>query len=335
MRVAVDAMGGDYAPANVVAGALLAARSSGVGVLLVGPRETVERELARHADRAGLDVRVVDAPDVVGMDESSSAVLRDKRGASVRVAAEAVGRGEADAFFSAGHTGATVMSAFATLGPLAGAERPALAAIVPTLSGTAILLDAGANVECRPQHLVQFGLLGSAYARVALGVPRPRVGLLSIGAEESKGNELTREAHRLLKATCPEFLGNVEARDVYTGHADVIVCDGFTGNVALKVSEGLVEAVEQALRDELSRTLSGRIGHRLARGAFRAFHRRLDYSEYGAALLVGVAGLCFVGHGRSSVRAVRSGVRLAARCAREGLLRRLAQELAEPVPARG
>lgn len=328
MRIAVDAMGGDFGPAIIVEGAVLAARQAGCSLLLAGPRDVLTRELARHEGAASLDVRIADAPDVVSMDDAPSSVLRAKRGASVRVAAEAVKAGEAEALFSAGHTGATLMAAHVTLGLLAGVDRPGLAAAVPTLSGTAVLLDVGANVECRPQHLVQFAGLGNAYARVALGIGEPRVGLLSIGAEESKGNDLTREAHRLLKTAPIKFIGNVEARDVFAGRADVIVCDGFTGNVALKVSEGMVEAMEQMLRAELSRTLATRLGFLLARRAFRAFHRRLEYSEYGAAPLLGVAGLCFVGHGRSSVKAIRSGIAMAARLAGEGLLDRLAAELA-------
>ena len=327
MRIAVDAMGGDFGPSVVVEGAVLAARQTGCSLLLAGPRDVVAGELAKHRGGPPVDARVVDAPDVVSMNEPSSSVLRSKRGASVRLAAQAVKAGEAAAFFSAGHTGATVMAAHVTCGLLAGVDRPALAAAVPTLSGTAVLLDAGANVECRPQHLVQFAVLGTAYARVALGIAQPRVGLLSIGAEESKGNELTREAHRLLKAAPVDFIGNVEARDVFGGHADVIVSDGFTGNVALKVSEGMVDAMERVLASELSRSMSTRVGFLLARPAFRAFRRRLDYSEHGAAPLLGIAGLCFIGHGHSSVRAVRNGVEMAVRLAGEGLLGRLAAEL--------
>lgn len=328
MRIAVDVMGGDFAPSAPVEGALLAARHAGLSLLLAGPRDEVEQELRRHRIEAGLDIRVIDAPDVVAMDEPSTSVLRAKRGASVRVAAEAVARGEADAFFSAGHTGAAVMGAHAAMGLLKGVERPALAATLPTVSGTAVLLDAGANVECRPQHLVQFARLGRAYAKVALGLPEPRVGLLSIGVEESKGNDLTREAHQMLKGADVNFIGNVEARDVFTGHADVIVCDGFTGNVALKVSEGTVEAVERLLTDELSRTWTTRLGLALTRGGLRRFKRRLDYAEYGAAPLLGVGGLCLVGHGQSSARAVQSGVAMAARLVGLGLMARLAREVA-------
>jgi glycerol-3-phosphate acyltransferase PlsX len=326
MRVAVDAMGGDFAPSAVVEGAVLAARQE-VPVVLVGVRDDIERELRAHPGADALDLQVIDADEVVGMSESSSAVLRRKRRASVRVAAEAVAAGQAEALFSAGHTGATILAAHAAFGLLPGAERPALAVPIPTTSGTAILLDVGANVECRPAHLVHFALMGSVFARVALGIASPRVALLSIGEEESKGNELTREAHRLLKTAGLQFTGNLEARDVFTGQADVIVCDGFTGNIALKVSEGLVEAVETLLRQELARSLSARCGSFLARTAFRNFRGRMDYSEYGGALLLGVARLCLVGHGRSSAAAVRNGIALAARYARQGMLSGLQREL--------
>ena len=211
-------------------------------------------------------------------------------------------RGEAAALFSAGHTGATVMAAHGAFGMLPGVDRPALAATIPTRRSPAVLLDVGANVECRPQHLLQFAVMGSVYARVALGIDAPRVGLLSIGEEETKGNELTREAHQLLKASPLNFIGNVEARDVYSGAADVIVCDGFTGNVALKISEGLVETVEALLGEELSSTFTMRVGSLLSRRALRRFRRRVDYSEYGGAPLLGVAGLAIVGHGRSSAQ---------------------------------
>ena len=328
MRIVIDAMGGDHAPGQVVDGALAAARQFGCGLILVGCQDALARELARHPDRAQVDLRVVDAPDVVAMAESPAATLRRKPRASIRVAAELVARGEAEALFSAGHTGATVVAAHATLGMVPGVDRPALAATVPTRRRPAVLLDAGATVECRPQHLVQFAVMGSVFARLQLGVERPRVGLLSIGEEETKGNDLTREAYRLLKATPLNFVGNVEARDAYAGDVDVIVCDGFTGNVVLKVSEGLVETVEALLRDELSRTVARRVGYLLARNAFRRFRSRVDYSEYGGAPLVGVNGLCVVGHGRSSPKAVRNAVGLACRFASDGLVRRLQEEIA-------
>src|SRR5580765_7510724 len=245
-------MGGDDAPRHVVDGAVAASREAELGVVLVGPSARIDDELRRHPDAARSHIRILDAPEAVTMDESPSAALRRKPGASIRVAAGSVARGDAAGLFSAGHTGATVMAAHAAFGMLAGVDRPALAATIPTIGGAAVLLDVGASVECRPQHLLQFGVMGRVYARVALSIETPRIGLLSIGEEATKGNELTREAHQLLKASLPSFIGNVEARDVYRGQADVIVCDGFTGNIALKISEGLVEVIEALLKKELS-----------------------------------------------------------------------------------
>ena len=327
MHIAVDAMGGDFAPRNIVDGALVAARHLGIGLTLVGVAADLRRELERH-DAKGLDLRIIDAPDVVGMEESPSAALRRKPRASVCVAADTVARGEAAACFSAGNTGAALLAAHAAFGVLPGVDRPALATTIPTLDRGAVLLDSGANVECRAQHLVQFAVMGAVYARVALGVEHARVGLLSIGEEASKGNELTRDAHRLLRAGTVNFIGNVEARDVYTGQADVIVCDGFTGNIALKISEGLVEVVEELLREELSRTFSTRVGYLLSRRAFRRFRKRVDYSEYGGAPLLGVDGLCIVGHGRSSAKAVRNAVAMATRLASQDCVSRIAREIA-------
>jgi glycerol-3-phosphate acyltransferase PlsX len=328
MRIAIDAMGGDHAPARPVDGALAAARHLGLGVDLVGRADLIRAEIERHPDAATLDVRVIDAPDVIDMVESPARALRRKPGASIRVAAEHVAAGKASALFSAGHTGATVLAAHAAFGMLPGADRPALAPTVPTRLGSAVLLDAGATVECRPAHLLQFGSMGTVYAKVGLGVARPRVGLLSIGEEETKGNELTREAHQLLKASSLEFIGNVEARGIFAGDADVVVCDGFTGNVALKLSEGLVEMVEDLLGEELQSTFSSQVGYLLSRRAFRRFRKRVDYSEFGGAPLLGVAGLCIVGHGRSSVKAVRNAVAMASRMAGNDIVGRLKHEMA-------
>jgi phosphate acyltransferase len=327
VRIAVDAMGGDVGPSRVVDGALAAARHSGVAVTLVGRADAIAAELARHDDRSALDVTVVEAPDVIGMDESPAAALRRKPGASIRVAAELVQRGEASALVSAGHTGASVVAAHAVFGMLPGVDRPALAPAIPTRTGMAVLLDAGATVECRPPFLLQFGVLGAVYAEALLGVARPRVGLLSIGEEEGKGNELTREAYKLLKAAPIAFVGNIEARNIFSGMADVVVCDGFTGNVALKLSEGLVETVEELLGAELSSTFSSQVGSLLSRRAFRRFRKRLDYSEYGGAPLLGVSGLVFVCHGRSSVKAIRNAVVAAARFAADDVLGTMEQRV--------
>ena len=332
--IAVDAMGGDFAPRPVVDGALAAARHFDLGVALVGPRANLDVELGRHDDVDPERIRIVEATDVVAMEDSPAAALRRKPNASIKVAAEIVARGEASALFSAGHTGATVMAAHAAFGMLPGVDRPALAATIPTRRRPAILLDVGASVECRPQHLLQFAIMGSVYARVAFGLENPRVGLLSIGEEATKGNELTREAHRLLRMSPLAFIGNVEARDVYSGNADVIVCDGFTGNVALKISEGLVDVVESLLSDELSSTITMRVGSLLTRRALRRFKRRVDYSEYGGAPLLGLAGVTIVGHGRSSAKAVRNAVALAYRFASQRFIERVEQNIAEAAAPR-
>jgi glycerol-3-phosphate acyltransferase PlsX len=321
-------MGGDHAPGRIVDGAVAAARQ-GVAVALVGHRPAIDGALAAHADAGALDIAVVEAPDVIGMDEAPARALRRKPEASIRVAARLVRDGQAAALVSAGHTGATVVAAHAVFGMLPGVDRPALAPALPTRSGMAVLLDAGATVECRPHHLLQFGVMGAVYAEALLGTPRPRVGVLSIGEEEGKGNELTREACRLLKTAAISFVGNVEARDVFSGVADVIVCDGFTGNVALKLSEGLVETVEELLGAELSSTFSSQVGYLLSRRAFRRFRKRLDYSEYGGAPLLGVSGLAFVCHGRSSVKAIRNAVVAAARFADDGILDRVERRVGQ------
>ena len=328
MRIAIDAMGGDHAPARVVDGALAAARHLGIGVDLVGRPDAIDQELSRHEDRGSLDIRVIEASDVIGMAESPALALRRKPRASIRVAAECVARGDAAALVSVGHTGAAVVAAHAAFGMLPGVDRPALAPSVPTRDGSAVLIDAGATVECKPQYLLQFGVMGSVYARTWLGIANPRVGVLSTGEEETKGNDLTREAHQLLKGSRLNFVGNVEARDVFAGQADVIVCDGFTGNVALKLSEGLVEMVEDLLGEELQSTFSSQVGYLLSRRAFRRFRRRVDYSEYGGAPLMGVAGLCIVGHGRSSVKAVRNAVAMASRFVSSNVLARVEQDIA-------
>jgi glycerol-3-phosphate acyltransferase PlsX len=328
IRIAVDAMGGDQAPDTMVDGAVAAARHLDAEILLIGARDRVEAALVPHGHAARRRIRVVDAPETVDMTEAPAAALRRKRRASVRVAAEYVANGEAVALVSAGHTGASVMAAYSAFGTLAGVDRPALATTIPTRTTPAVLLDAGASVDCRPQHLLQFAVMGGVYARVALGATRPRVGLLSIGEEANKGNELTREAHRLLKQAPVNFVGNVEGREIYSGVADVIVCDGFTGNIVLKTSEGLVEAVESLLGDELQGTFSSQVGYLLSRRAFRRFRRRVDYSEYGGAVLLGVAGLTIVCHGRSSAKAVRNAIAMAYRFASGDFIHRVEREIA-------
>jgi glycerol-3-phosphate acyltransferase PlsX len=332
MRIAIDAMGGDLGPSVIVDGALVAARHLQVGLLLVGDSAAIDTELARHPAAGGLDVEIAEAPEHVGMSEPAAAALRRKPRASIRVAVEAVAEGRADALVSAGHTGASVIAAHAAFGTLRGVDRPALATIIPTRHDRAILLDSGATVGCRPHHLVQFAVMGAGYARVAIDRPDPTVGLLSVGEEESKGNELTREAHQLLKHAPVRFIGNLEGRDIFAGNADVIVCDGFTGNITLKLSEGLVDTVEGLLHDELASTFGGRVGYALSRQAFRRFRRRVDYSEYGGAPLIGLDGLCIVAHGRSSAKAIANAVTMAARAVDADLVARLASAISKYEP---
>ena len=321
-------MGGDHAPSAVVDGAVAAARHLEVHIALVGARAALEEALSSHPDWSRLRIEIVEAPDVIAMTDSPAAALRRKPRASIRVAADMVRQKAADALVSAGHTGATVMAAHGAFGTIPGVDRPALAASIPTRARPAILVDAGANVECRPHHLLQFAVMGGVYARVTLGVERPRIGLLSVGEEATKGNELTRDAHQLLKAAPLNFIGNVEGREIYSGIADVIVCDGFTGNVVLKTSEGLVETVEALLGDELQGTFSSQMGYLLSRRAFRRFRRRVDYSEYGGAPLLGVAGLAIVGHGRSSAKAIRNAIAMAYRFATGDFVRRVERDIA-------
>ena len=323
-------MGGDPAPSAIVAGAVAAARDLPVRLLLVGPEALIRDELARHADPASATrLSVVDAPDVIGMGEAPLAALRRKPRASVKVAAELVARGEALGFYSAGHTGATLIAAHGAFGPLAGAERPALAVLMPTLAGQAVLLDTGATLDCRPEHLRAFAVMGAAYARIALATPAPRVGLLSVGEEGGKGNELVREAHRLLQQmTDLNFVGNLEARDLFSGAADVVVCDGFTGNVVLKTGEGLVETLERMLKRELGDSWAARIASRLVGGGFARLRRRVDAAERGGAPLLGVDGLAMVGHGRSDGRAVRNGLAATLQLVEGGMVGRLREVLA-------
>jgi len=323
--VAVDAMGGDRAPAAVVAGAVQAAARPGLAVTLVGPTAVVRDELDRLRVHIPSTISVVEASQAVTMDEAPLAALRRKPHASVKVAADLVASGTANAFFTAGHTGAGFLAAHGALGVLPAVARPALAVMLPTRTGTAVLLDAGANLECRAEHLVQFALMGAAYARVALDIAEPRVGLLSIGEEAGKGTDLIREAHDLLAAQPITFAGNLDARQLFSGDVEVVVCDGFTGNVALKVGESLAELIEGMLAEELGLPAIARAG--LSDG-FARFQRRIDYAEHGAAPLLGLAGLALVGHGRSSPQAVESGIVMAARLAENRMVERLADALA-------
>lgn len=307
MKIAVDAMGGDYGPGPVVDGALQAAKDLGLEIVLVGDEVRIREQLHRLGGK-NPGVTVCHAPQVVEMHESATQVARKKRDSSIWVATELVKSGEASGVVSAGNTGASMVSAFFILGVLKGVERPAIAATLPTLTGTAVMLDVGATVDCNAQHIHQFGLMGNEYGKHFFNKPNPRVGLLSIGEEDTKGNEVTKEAFKLLKASPMNFIGNVEGRDVYSGVADVIVCDGFIGNVALKISEGVAETIKKMLMKEIAGSRFGRLGYLFVAAPLLRLRRRMDYAEFGGAPLLGVNGICMICHGRSSARAIKNAI---------------------------
>lgn len=327
VTIAVDAMGGDHAPKVEVEGALSAARALGVQVILVGREELLRKEVAAQGG-GNLPVQVVHASEVVTMDDSAARAVRSKRDSSIRVAARLVRDGVAQGLVSAGNTGAVMATAKMVQGTVPGVDRPALALPFPTLSGTpTVVVDVGANVDCTPRMLAQFAVMGDLYARIITQGREPRVGLLSIGEEDHKGNELTREAMPLLKALPINFVGNVEGSDLYTAKVDVIVCDGFVGNVALKVSEGMVEVIKLFLKDGLTATMTRKLGYMLSRSAYAEFKKRVDYSEYGGALLLGVRGVCVICHGRSNANAIKNAIRVAKEFAEARVNQRIETEL--------
>lgn len=332
MPIAVDAMGGDFAPQSAVEGAVCAAVEDGAEVLLVGDRARIEAELARlgHLGRRPQGLEVVHAEEVVGMDEPAITPIRKKRRSSIRICAELVKEGRAQALVTAGNTGAAMISAKMVIGTVAGVDRPALAAVLPNVQGRTVLLDVGANVDTKALHLREFAVMGHFYAQAVIGTPAPRVGLMSIGEEEGKGTDLTREVFKVLKNTGLNFVGNVEGSDVFNGSVDVIVCDGFVGNVILKSAEALAEMVGRMLREEIERGgARTRVGYLFAKPAFDAFRKRTDYSEYGAAPLLGVNGGCFIGHGRSTARAMQNAIRRAAEFSAARLDQKIRDKVAE------
>ena len=325
-------MGGDKAPQVEIPAAIEAVRQFPVEVSLVGIPEQIEAELKKHSGWQGLPLRIVKATEVIGMHESAKAV-RSKRDSSIHVAARLVREGEVAGFVSAGNTGAVMATSKMIQGMVHGVERPALATVFPTRTGhPVVVLDMGANVDCTPEMLAQFAVMGNIYAKAALHVESPRVGILSIGEEEQKGNALTRAAAPLIKAAPVQFIGNVEGRDIFKGETvDVVVCDGFVGNVVLKLSEGLADMFVKLLKQELQSSLLNMAGAKLAGGAFKALKKRIDYSEYGGAPLLGVKGVCIICHGSSNVNAIKNAIRFAAEYSAAGANTRIEHDLAHGV----
>ncbi|MCX7770813.1 MAG: phosphate acyltransferase PlsX [Proteobacteria bacterium] len=320
MIIAVDAMGGDRAPHVTVEGAYLAVEELEVTIALVGDKNIIEPLLEEHKFRKKRgSIVVVHAPEVISMSESPSVALRKKKNSSISVALEMVKRGEADAALSAGNSGAMMAFSMFVMKRLAGVERPAIATVMPNINGATVLLDAGANVDCKPIHLVQFGIMGSAYASTILGIKFPRVGLLSNGEEEEKGTDLTREAHDIFKRTPLNYVGYIEGRDIFKGTVDVVVCDGFVGNIVLKVAEGVAYAITNILKSEVNQSIFSKLGFAIAMPALRALKKKIDYEEYGGAPLLGVDGISIICHGSSSSYAIKNAIRYAKECVEKRL----------------
>jgi len=312
MRVVLDAMGGDHAPLVNVEGAVDTVNEcEDVDVILVGDESLIQKELRNKRYRADR-ISVVHASQVVEMHESPVVAIRKKKDSSIRVGIGLVKAGKADAFVSAGHSGVVMATSLMMLGTAKVVDRPAIATLMPTLKDTFIMLDVGANVDCNPQNLLQFALMGSTYCRLLLERPNPKVALLSIGEEDTKGNEVTKEAFKLIKKSKLNFIGNIEGKDIFNGFADVVVCDGFIGNIALKISEGLAETILKMLKREILGVSTGRVGYLMLKPAIKNFKKKTDYDEYGGAPLLGINGTSIISHGRSSSKAIKNALRVAA-----------------------
>ena len=327
--IALDAMGGDHAPKAEVDGALQAARTHNVRVILVGKEDQIRQELSAHQGWESLPIEIHHASEVITMEDSAAKAMRAKKDSSIRVAARLVRDGRAQGVVSAGNTGAVMATCKMVQGMIPGVERPAIATAFPTATEGkfVVVIDVGANVDSTAKMLAQFAVMGEIYSRVIFRIDRPKVGVLSIGEEQHKGNDLTHATTELLKASTLNFIGNVEGRDLFTGKADVIVCDGFVGNVALKVSEGVVEVIRALLRESLQATVTRKIGAMLARSAFSDFRKRVDYSEQGGAPLLGVKGVCIISHGRSTGKALKNAIRLGKELAEGNTSQRIEDEL--------
>ncbi|MTV47663.1 phosphate acyltransferase PlsX [Heliobacillus mobilis] len=331
MRIALDAMGGDHAPEEIVKGAIEAASEMDINILLVGRPEAIEPLLQQAPATVRKRIEIVAASEVIAMDESPATALRKKKDASIVVATRLVKEGKAEALVSAGSTGAQMAASLLGLGRISGIDRPAIATILPTLEGGKLLLDVGANAEAKPKNLLQFAMMGSVYAEKVMGISNPRVALLNIGEEETKGNELVLSTYGMLKEAPLRFIGNVEGRDLFFGRADVIVCDGFVGNVVLKFGEGMIGALTKMIKDELKNSRLAQLGALLATPALREMGKRLDYAEYGGAPLLGVNGVSIICHGSSKAKAIKNALRVA----QQGVEERFIQAIKDHIPGKG
>lgn len=327
VRIALDAMGGDRAPQVTVEGAISAARELGCQITLVGDKVCIEKELRKY-DIKGLTVSICHTDEVIAMSERPVEACRTKKKATIMEAMRLTVEGKADAVVSAGNSGAAMTAALWYLRRLPGVSRPAIATVLPTLTGSCLLLDVGANVDCKPKHLYQFAVMGSIYAQAAFHFKNPRVGLLSIGEEEGKGNELVMETNKLLKASSLNYIGNMEGRDILSGAVDVVVCDGFTGNVVLKFGEGLAEALLTLIREEIRKHPVARLSAKLfLRGVFKDIWAKVDYAEYGGALLLGVKGVAIISHGGSKAKAIKNAIRAACELVQQNINQSISEKL--------
>jgi glycerol-3-phosphate acyltransferase PlsX len=335
MRVVLDAMGGDHAPSVNVEGAVETVNErDDIDIVLVG-REALIRQELRNKRYDANRISIEHASEVIEMHDQPTTAIRKKKDSSIRIGIDLVKAGRADAFVSAGHSGVVMATSLVLLGTSKGVVRPAIATVMPTLKDTFILLDAGANVDCKPEHLLQFALMGNTYCTLLLGKAIPKVALLSIGEEDTKGNELTKEAFKLIKNTRLNFIGNIEGKDMFTGKADVIVCDGFIGNIALKISEGLAETILKMLKREITAVSTGRIGYLMMKPAIKNFKKKTDYDEYGGAPLLGINGACIISHGRSSAKAIKNALKVASDYARKRVFEAISTAIEDELVGRG
>jgi len=334
VHIALDAMGGDFGPEELITGALLAIKEAGIKVTLVGDSELLQTRIATIPGSSDpvSSLEIAHASEVIGMDEYPVEAIRRKKDSSIMVAFEMVKRGDAAGVVSAGNSGATMAAALRKLGRVKNVLRPGIASMFPTLKNPVTIMDIGANVDCRPSHLFQFAVMASAFAELSK-IDRPRVGILSIGEETGKGNTLVKETYELLQQSSLNFIGNVEGRDVYKGDVDVIVCDGFVGNNILKVSEGLADAIMQMLRSEISKSSLAKLGYLLARPAFKRFKKRVDYTEYGGAPLLGINGTGIICHGKSNARAIKNAILEAVKVSENNIKDKISEDLARNQPA--